>query len=269
MAANPDRRGGVRLLYGALLGSALFICLPLPPPPASAQPCAADRLDEQAQVRRVHDGDTVILSDGRKVRLIGINTPELVRNRVPAEAFSADARTLLQTLLAEGGFRVGLRHGAERYDRYSRSLAHVFTSDGRNVQELLLQHGLAAPIAFPPNLWQQPCYLQTAQRAREAQRGIWSLPRYQGVHPRAVRATGGGFYAVRGRIESVKRTRHSVWLNMGYDFGLRIAKDDLLQFRSLTPDSLRLKSVRALGWVNVRKRPSMRIRHPSQLEIVK
>jgi endonuclease YncB( thermonuclease family) len=266
MAANPDRDGGLRLLTGALLWSALFGCLPAAT--AWALPCAADRLDERALVRHVHDGDTVVLSDGRKVRLIGINTPELARNQSPAETFSTEARTLLHTLLAEGGFRVGLRHGTERYDRYSRSLAHVFTSDGRNVQELLLKNGLAAPVAFPPNLWQQPCYWQAAQPAREAQQGIWSLPRYQGLAPREVRGTGGGFYAVRGRIASVKRTRRSVWLNMGYDFALRIAKDDLLLFRTLTPESLRYKSVRALGWVSLRNQPSMRIRHPSQLEIV-
>ncbi|MDH3451074.1 MAG: thermonuclease family protein [Gammaproteobacteria bacterium] len=232
------------------------------------QLCAPDRIDERARVRHVLDGDTVLLSDGRKVRLIGINTPELSSAQSPAEAFAVAARSALQQLLADSGFQVGVRYGSERFDRYSRVLAHLFTRDGRNVQALLLQRGLAAPTVFPPNLWQHQCYWQTAQQARDARRGIWSLQRYQGISPRAVRARGGGFYAVRGRIESVRRTRRSVWLNMGYDFALRIAKDDLLQFRKLAPESLRYKTVRALGWVSLSGQSSMRVRHPSQLEIL-
>ncbi|NIM39826.1 MAG: hypothetical protein GTN84_03080, partial [Hydrogenophaga sp.] len=94
-----------------------------------------------------------------------------------------------------------------------------------------------------------------------------SLERYQGVAPRAVRDAGEGFYAVRGRIRGIKRTRRSVWLDMGYDFALRIAKDDLPQFRNMTPESLRRKNVLALGWVNLQNGPRMRIRHPSQLEV--
>ncbi len=209
-----------------------------------------------------------MLTDGRKVRLIGINAPELARERAPAEAFSSAAQVALRTLLAKGGYRATLRHGAERHDRYTRLLAHLFTGDGRNVQAELLQRGLAAPIVFPPNLWQHACYRQAAREARAAQRGIWSLQRYRGLEPRAVRAAGEGFYAVRGRIRSVTRTRRSVWLDMGYEFALRIAKDDLLQFRSTTPESLRHRTVVALGWVSLRHRPRMRLRHPAQLEIL-
>jgi len=38
--------------------------------------CPADSFDETTTVRYIHDGDTLHLKDGRKVRLIGINTPE-------------------------------------------------------------------------------------------------------------------------------------------------------------------------------------------------
>ena len=265
-APKPDRRVGASFLHRALLGSALFVCLPTIV--QANAPCAADRIDERALVKHVHDGDTLVLSDGRKVRLIGINTPELARKPAPAEQFAATARTALRQLLADGQFQVGIRYGTERFDRYSRVLAHLFTNDGRNVQALLLQRGLGAPTVFPPNLWQHECYWRTAMQARDARVGIWALPRYQGLSPRSVRARGGGFYAVRGRVESIERTRRSVWLNMGYDFALRIAKDDLLHFRNLTPESLRYKSVRALGWVSSRGRPGMRVRHPAQLEIV-
>lgn len=266
MAVSPDSFRRIIESTRALLGSALFVCLA---GAQAAEPrCAPDRIDEQVRVGHVHDGDTVVLVDGRKVRLIGINTPELGRKQAPAEAYAVAARTALHTLLAQEGFRIGLRHGAERYDRYSRALAHLFTSDGRNVQAVLLQQGLAAPIVFPPNIWQHECYRVTAERAREMGLGIWSLPRYQGLSPAELRGVGGGFYAVRGRVHSVKRSRRSVWLNMGYDFALRIAKEDLLQFPDLTPESLRARTVRATGWVSARGDRSMRLRHATQLEVL-
>ena len=160
MAAKPDRRAGAVFLRRALLGSALFVCLP--GIALATALCAPDRIDERARVSHVHDGDTLQLSDGRKVRLIGINTPELARDPVPEERFAVAARNALRQLLADGDFQVGIRYGRERFDRYSRVLAHVFTSAGGNVQALLLQRGLGAPTVFPPNLWQHECYWRVA-----------------------------------------------------------------------------------------------------------
>jgi endonuclease YncB( thermonuclease family) len=66
--------------------------------------CAADRIDELARVARVHDGDTVVLHDGRKLRLIGINTPELPREDSPGQPFAQEARAALATLLARSDY---------------------------------------------------------------------------------------------------------------------------------------------------------------------
>jgi len=59
---------------------ALFVCLLLISSSVlAAVECPVDRIDLRAEVEYVHDGDTVRLADGRSVRLIGLNTPEMAR----------------------------------------------------------------------------------------------------------------------------------------------------------------------------------------------
>ena len=57
--------------------------------------CSSDYYDETTNIRYIHDGDTLHLSDGRKVRLIGINTPELARDNRAAEAFAQQAKVMV------------------------------------------------------------------------------------------------------------------------------------------------------------------------------
>ena len=140
--------------------------------------CLPDRIDEYAVVRSVLDGDTIHLDDGRKIRLIGINTPELERDQMPPQAYAGQARAFLQNTIASDGRRVGLRLGETRYDRHERTLAHVFTPDGDNVQAMLLQQGFAQAIAYPPNTAFADCYAQQERMARCANTGIWSHPQY-------------------------------------------------------------------------------------------
>lgn len=68
---------------------------------------------QQVAVRQVLDGDTVRLSDGRSVRLIGINAPELGRKGRPSEPYAEAARQRLQALIKASDGRVGLVRGAE------------------------------------------------------------------------------------------------------------------------------------------------------------
>ncbi len=108
---------------------------------AEPRDCGADRIDRWARVVHVFDGDTVELRDGQRVRLVGIDTPEMGRDGAPAEAYAAQARRALEKLLAQRR-RVGLRFDRERRDRYQRVLAHLFLSDGTNLQQRKTGYGL-------------------------------------------------------------------------------------------------------------------------------
>ena len=93
--------------------------------------CASERYDETIIIKKVHDGDTVNLADGRKLRLIGINTPELARDDRPAESYAAEAREYLQQY-AEQTRLWRVRWGLQQQDRYGRWLGHVFIGDKNN-----------------------------------------------------------------------------------------------------------------------------------------
>ena len=145
---------------------------------ASAYSCAPDHIDETAAVEYVYDGDTIRLKDGRKLRLIGVNTPELGRDGAAPEAFAEAARDGLRTLLAPGE-SVGLRFDTERHDKYGRTLAHVFLHSGVSITAWLLEHGLGTTFPVPPNLWNLECYRFVEQDAEDQHRGIWALEKYQ------------------------------------------------------------------------------------------
>ena len=101
MAVRGERRGAsnwdalFRFIVGRpLAGLCCFVLLVggAPSRALAAVDCPADRIDEYVEVADVHDGDTVRLVDGRKLRLIGFNTPELARDESPAEPLATEAR---------------------------------------------------------------------------------------------------------------------------------------------------------------------------------
>ena len=86
--------------------------------------CSAHQANlEPATVRYVSDGDTVVLTDQRRVRLIGINTPELGHKGNPNQPLAIRARDQLRALLFTENNRVKLRLGKEKQDRHGRWLA--------------------------------------------------------------------------------------------------------------------------------------------------
>lgn len=94
-----------------------------------------------AWVSNVLDGDTVQLADGRRVRLLGINTPEIQHTNRAAEAGGNAAKQwLLQKILHRP---VSLVSDVEATDKYGRTLAYVFTQDNELINQQLLEQGLA------------------------------------------------------------------------------------------------------------------------------
>ncbi len=120
---------------------------------------------------RVIDGDTFVDADGRKIRLLALDTPE------KGEPYYAEAKAELARFLA--GRRLKFELGPEPTDRYGRSLAFVFADDSIFVNERLLVEGLARTYFFEENMASSPyadrlCLAQkTALRKHQ---GVWSLP---------------------------------------------------------------------------------------------
>lgn len=135
-------------------------------------------------VKRVADGDTVILSDGRKVRLIGIDTPESRSNaklKRDAERTGWDHDTILAlgkrsaqfTRSAAEGKRVRLEYDVETKDRFGRTLAYLFLEDGTFINAELVKEGYATVYTVPPNVKYKDLFLSLQKDARQAKRGLW------------------------------------------------------------------------------------------------
>lgn len=235
--------------------------------PLWATECLPFRADEWVRVDRVFDGDTVQLGDGRKVRLIGINTPEIGRDGAPSEPLAEEARQALIALLGETR-RLALRYEQEREDRYGRLLAHAFLPDRRNLQYLLLQQGLAAAVAVAPNLDNLQCYLAAEGEAQG--RGLWRLPAWQGVETTALPAGSGGFHVLRGRVVRIGESRHAWWINLAGGVAARVDKRDLHRFEGrLALRSLAGRTIRLRGWLyRVRGEARLNLSHPALVELL-
>lgn len=128
--------------------------------------CPAPGKLPSARVEQVLDGDTLRLADGRRVRLIGLNTPERERRGRPAEPFAEAARERLRQLVAANDGWVGLQPGAQARDRYGRTLAHAYDGRGRNWEAQLLAEGLGYQVAMAPNVALAVCRRPSATRGR-------------------------------------------------------------------------------------------------------
>lgn len=120
---------------------------------------------ETVYVEKVVDGDTLILEDGQKVRLLGINAPE------KGELFYEEAKARLKELVE--GKSVYLEYDKKKRDRYGRRLAHLFAG-GKHINALLVEEGLATAFFIAPNFKYKEKILNAEKRAFERRRGIWA-----------------------------------------------------------------------------------------------
>jgi len=133
------------------------------------------RHQDEPYVQRVVDGDTLLLTDGTRIRLIGADTPETVKPDSPVEAFGPEATEFTEQFVARDGGRVRLEYDRERVDRYGRTLAYVYVGD-EMLNEELIRHGLAtAEMQYNYSRAMKQRFRQAEKEAKEDELGIWSL----------------------------------------------------------------------------------------------
>jgi micrococcal nuclease len=148
--------------------SALLLLFALLPPSAcSAQEPAQAAAARSCIVQRISDGDSFRCADGRRVRLIGIDTPELRQG-----PFGPQARRALLALLPLGT-AVRLETDASPADRYGRELAYVWTG-ATMVNEAMVQGGWAVIYTVPPNVKYAERLAAAQKEARTRGAGLWS-----------------------------------------------------------------------------------------------
>ncbi len=129
--------------------------------------------DGQYFVERVVDGDTLVLSSGEKVRLIGVDTPETKHPTKPVEPFGPEASAF--TKKAVEGRAVTLKFDREKYDRYQRLLAYVYREQDWCLNEELIRNGLSECVTkYPFDSSMKERFRLAEDHARRERRGIWS-----------------------------------------------------------------------------------------------
>lgn len=130
---------------------------------------------EQIGCKSVYDGDTLTLSDSRRVRLLGIDTPELKEK----QPFAEEAKDYTNSRCYQQTLWIYHEPGGEETDHYGRTLAHVFIKQDDDrylcINEGIVEAGFArfyAPKGV--NLHNESTLRQAQANALEAKRGLWS-----------------------------------------------------------------------------------------------
>lgn len=136
---------------------------------------------EAVTVQRVVDGDTIKLTDGRRVRLIGVNTPE---STTRTEKYGKEASIYTTSKLT--GKQIWLQKDvseADRYDRYLRIIWTAIPTNVLNENEIrtkmfnadLVINGYAEPSTYPPDVKYSEYFVMFAREARKNNTGLWAF----------------------------------------------------------------------------------------------
>lgn len=215
-------------------------------------------------VRTVLDGRTFTLTDGREIRLAGIEAP--------ATAGGAALERLL------GGREVTLKRIGEEKDRYGRLLAFAFVAgDARSAQHALLAGGHARVSARVGDIACAKHLLNAERTARAAGSGLWSeqihAPK-KADEPAAVLAERGRFTLVEGRVISVRESGGTIYVNFGRrwseDFTATVLRRNERAFTAAGLDLKKLAGRKVLlrGVIEERGGPWIELTRPEQVEVV-
>ncbi len=216
------------------------------------------------QVKRVYDGDTIVLQNGDRVRLLGINTPEIESRFRHGEAGGMTAKKWLQDKLKQG--TVLLEYDQQKKDKYKRHLAHLFLDSGEYINQSMVRSGLATLSIIPPNLRYADVLIKAEKLAELEQIGIWAMDQYQpiSVEKLSSQTPMSGWHRFLASAHEVVETRSYVKLIVSNNVNIRIPKKNLSLFPELS--NYLDKNIEIRGWASRSKGNfSILVRHPSAL----
>ena len=238
------------------------------------------------QVTKIINAETLLLDDGRKVKLIGLETA------IPMELHRARLTRFLEKLTL--GKSVQLMSRKRKTDRYGRHMAHIFVEHKDRLtwaQAEIIKHGLGL-VAPEPGAYSSSAspsreaqciahLLRLEKEARKNKEGFWGDKIFQVRNAWDARELSKyiqTFQIIEGRIKRLSLSRGKIYINFG-----RKWKSDLtivvnkatIKAMQLGPDKLaRLleqlerKKIRVRGWIEDRNGPLIRVRNRHQLEII-
>jgi len=240
---------------------------------AAPPPCPLTRGDTRA-IARVLDGETLLLDDGRHLRLIGALAPRAgdvgaTSGTWPPENATRDALAELAV-----GRSAVLWHDIAQSDRYGQVLAHVMI-DGAWLQGTLIARGLSRAYSRPGGDACTEALAKLERRAREEEHGLWANAAYR------VRAASrddwgtaaGSFHVVSGTVRRVSRGSGEVFVSLGarrgraYPLAAVVPGNRANLTGGIAVRSLVGRRVLVRGWIEQRRGPVIVIDSKGQFEL--
>jgi len=234
--------------------------------------CVSRANPGRGTVRQVGPWGTLVLADGRAVRLEGLLLAG--EGRGPNSTLRGQAISTLSDLARNK--RVVIAARPPREDRYGRIRAQVVISAGTWLQAELLRRGLARVSIAPDRRECARELYALEQEARAARKGIWALPGYAISAPASLGTSDlGTFQIVQGRVQNAAVRGGRAYLNFGRnwrtDFTVTISPHDLRSFLAagIEPEAYAGQTVRVRGWVERMNGPEIEAKIPEQIEIIR
>lgn len=122
------------------------------------------------KVIRIIDGDTFEIESGEKVRLIGIDTPEIDEKDQTKKCWALKAMFKTKEMLE--GKNIKMEQDISSTDKYQRLLRYVWIEDFF-FNDYLVKNGLAWAVTYPPDVKYQEQFSESQRQARESKLGLW------------------------------------------------------------------------------------------------
>lgn len=269
---SPD--GGSKPLRGAFAAALFLTALLGGHVQAEESATCAPETIGAVTVRTVLDGRTLLLTDGREVRLAGIEV--LPESKSALEAHMAGREIVLKRQKANPST-----------DRYGRVVAYAYSGQSAgpapsaqvSAQVHLLSQGLARVAArIGERIGDTSCAaeLKAAEAAaRTARLGVWAGPHYvrQAGNPAEILSERGRFALVEGRVLSVRESGGVIYVNFGRrwseDFTVTVLKRSERAFSAAGVELKKLagRNVRIRGYIEERGGPWIEATRPEQIEV--
>jgi endonuclease YncB( thermonuclease family) len=235
---------------------------------------------ETATVASVVDGETLKLTDGREVRLLGVKAPAppLGWKGEGPWPFVAESKAALDRLAS--GATVELRFDTRREDRHGHVLAQVFLErEGRHVwlQEDLVARGFARVYSLADTRACIAELLAAERQARDGRLGLWRSWAYRvqdADPPKRLGRLTHSYQLVEGTVHAIGEGRKLLYVNFApdwrSDFTVTIELKNLARFEAAGLDLQTLpgKRIRVRGFMEWWNGPMIAATHPEQIEVL-
>jgi endonuclease YncB( thermonuclease family) len=232
-------------------------------------------------VSEIYEGKTLVLGDGRTIRLTNVLLPRRNRYAGLTGELKKMEKKIAELLLNK---KVTLKLDNNKRDRYGRLFAHVTVVNDKSriwIQKYLVREGLARVFAAGEA---QGCVrelLTYENQARKTETGLWKTGHFA-VRPASEKLLLGMAYRyeiVEGVVRNVADVRGRVYLNFGenwrYDFTVIVPKKAIRRMdrskhekgaAKLALAALKGKTIRVRGWIKKINGPAITIYSPEQIE---